>query len=266
MKFRIKVVIAWFLNIFGITDMMLSRLNKKLGNNYIRVINYHDTTRENASNFEKQLKWYQKHFENVDYRQFEMYMENRNVNREKPGIMITFDDGMQGNYKIALPILEKYGFTGYFMCSSYLIGKEKYMNYDELREMIKRGHVIGDHTATHHRMLINDSEEKLQYEIIESKKHLEEETNVPIQIFCWCGGEEIHYTKNAYEMIKKAGYKYAFMTNSAPVTKNTNALHIQRINVEDGWKEHLMKLQVCGFMDKHFEKKRYRVDDMLIKD
>jgi hypothetical protein len=40
-------------------------------------------------------------------------------------------------------------------------------------------------------------------------------------------------------------------------------MHIQRINVEDNWPIYLVKLQVCGFMDKRFEAKRNRVDSKL---
>jgi peptidoglycan/xylan/chitin deacetylase (PgdA/CDA1 family) len=177
--------------------------------------------------------------------------------------MLTFDDGYIGNYENALQILEQNSMTGYFLVSSDLVGNVGYMKAEQLKDLIKRGHIIGDHTATHHRMMEDDTKETLEYEIKESKIKLEKMLDTKINIFCWCGGEEEHYTKKAYDKIINAKYKYGFMTNSAPVICSTNRMHIQRINIEDSWSISLTKLQVSGFMDKHFEAKRKRVDIKL---
>ena len=53
--------------------------------------------------------------------------------------MITFDDGLKDNYSVAGSVLDKYGFTGYFMVSSELIGKEGYMTSSELKDLMNRG-------------------------------------------------------------------------------------------------------------------------------
>ena len=263
MGFLIKRVIAFLYSIMGISDFLLKRLNNKYENNYIRVINYHNTLASDAKSFEKQLVWYKKMFSNIDYYDFKSFMDGKRLGTKKPGIMLTFDDGLDGNYDVALPLLNRYGFTGYFFCSSDLIGTKGYMGVKELLDLEKQEHIIGDHTATHHRMENDDTVDVLEYEIFASKQKMEQMLCHSVDIFCWCGGEEDHYTKSAYDVIKKAGYKYAFMTNSAPVGYGTDKLHIQRINVEAGWPLSLVKLQVCGFMDKHFEEKRKRVDEKL---
>lgn len=288
MGFYIKKGLAFFFNLSGINDLFLYRLNHKYQNRYIRIINYHDTNLYYRKNFEKQLKWYKKHFSNVNYQQFESFLvtkefekhtkiEKHRINTKyhigikhkknekyrintKPGIMLTFDDGLAGNFETARKLLKKYGFTGYFMCSSDLVGTKGYMTYQQLKILINEGHVIADHTATHHRMNEDDTKETLIHEIIDSKKTLEEHTGAEIKIFCWCGGEEQHYTKAAYDLIKQAGYKYGFMTNAKPVVKGDNPFHIQRINVEASWPLYLAKFQVCGVMDKRFDAKRKRVD------
>lgn len=177
--------------------------------------------------------------------------------------MLTFDDGIANNYYVAKPLLEEYGFTGYFMCSSDLIGTEGYMSYDQLKDLISNGHIITDHSATHHRMNEDDTEQLLDYEIRESKDKLENELHIPIEIYTWCGGEENHYTKKAYKKIIESGYKYGFMTNSKPVVKGDNPFNIQRINVEAGWPLYLLKFQISGMMDRRFKAKRIRVDKKL---
>lgn len=263
MAFKIKLIIAIIFDILGISNYYINSLKYRYDNQYIRILNYHNTIEENNDLFEKQLQWYSKYFSNVTYHQFEAFMDGEKLPGNKPGLMITFDDGLKGNYEIALPLLEKYGFTGYFFCSSDFVGTFGYMDIHELKELIRAGHVVGNHTATHHRMLVSDTEDVLNYEIVTSRYSLEKMLDHKIDIFCWCGGEEEHYTSKAHSVIKESGYKYAFLTNSYPVTHDTDRLHIQRINIEDSWPICLVKLQICGFMDKHFEKKRERVNAKL---
>ena len=257
-RFVIKCCIAKFVGIFGISSLKILKLEKHYSGNYIRIINYHHV--KNTKIFQKQLQYYKKHFVNINYSSFERFMKTGVLPGNKPGIMLTFDDGYIDNYKMALECLEENELTGWFMVSTDLVGTNGYMDYIQLKDLVLRGHVIGDHTATHHRMSEEDTEQILEYEIVESKKNLESELKSEINIFCWCGGEEEHYTSKAASKIKAAGYKYSFMTNSYPVLKGTDPFHIQRTNIEDSWPISLVKFQICGFMDKRFEEKRNRVD------
>lgn len=244
----------------------MNLLKKKYDGQYIRVVNYHDIPKQDKKTFEQQLRWYAENYTNTTYRKMDEFLQGREVYFAKPGIIITFDDGLCGNFDNALPLLEQYGFTGYFMCSSDLCGMNGYMNYDGLREIVERGHVIGVHTATHHRMEESDTEEILHHEVTESKTKLEHELNRDIDIFCWCGGEEKHYTQKAYKTIVKSKYKYAFMTNSEPVARGTNPLHIQRSNIEGSWPLYLVEFQLCGIMDWRFANKRKRVLKKITKE
>ena len=256
--FTIKRIIAQFYDFCGLSDLKIQRINSRYKNEYIRIVNYHHI--KDVANFEKQLQYYGRHFNNVNYAEFESFLKTGKMLFDKPGIIISFDDGYDDNYKNAKPILESHNMTGWFMVSSDLIGTTGYMSYLELRELVSKDHVIGCHTATHHRMLESDTREILEREIFGAKKKLETNLGSPVNIFCWCGGEEEYYTLNAEKMIIAAGYKYGFMTNSYPVLRKTDYLHIQRINVEDSWSIPLVKLQICGFMDKRFKRKRQRVN------
>ncbi|MDE5977654.1 MAG: polysaccharide deacetylase family protein [Turicibacter sp.] len=263
MRFRIKLLLAYICDKFGISDLLFNRLGKRLKNRYIRIINYHNTTIENLENFKRQVEFFKRFYKNVSYDEFERFLTSGELTGDMPGIMLTFDDGLIGNYTCAYKVLQEYGMTGYFMVSSELVGSRRYMTYSQLRELKDVGHIIGGHTSTHHRMNLEDTKETLEYEILQSKKVLEKEVGTDINIFCWCGGEESHYTKAAADMIKSSGYIYGFMTNSFPVTKNNDSFQIQRTNVEENWPIYLVKFQVCGFMDWRFRKKRKRVNDLL---
>ena len=259
---KIKCILTMFLNIIGYTNYKLNMLNKKYNNNYIRVLNYHEVFYKNISNFESQIKWLSSYFVNVNKSLFEDFMLGKHIFRDKPGVMITFDDGFVGNYFNAYKILDKYKMTGYFFVSSSLVGKDGYMSAEQLKELLNHNHVIGCHTNTHHRMNENDSKSILNFEIVQSRKILEVMLNTNIDTFCWVGGEEDTYTKLAAQTIKNAGYKYSFMTNSYPVTYGTNKFQIQRTNCEDSWSMALMKFQICGLIDNRFLKKRLRVEEL----
>ena len=263
MGFATKKKWASFLGSIGISDLLLKRLNRKYNNQYIRILNYHKTPESTAENFEKQILWYKERFDNINYTQFETFMETGKLPGSKPGIMITFDDGFENNYTVAKEILEKHGMTGYFMVSSSRLNIKNYMTHQQIKDLVANGHIITDHTSTHHRMLETDTEDILTFEISVSKMQLEGILNSPVDIFTWCGGEESFYTKKAQDWIKKSGFKYGFMTNSAPVLKDTDRFLIHRSNIESGWDLNLVKFQLCGIEDRKLKSKRDRVEKLM---
>ncbi len=259
-SFIVKNVFAQLYRFSGASSAGLRRLNRNYRNDYIRIINYHDVPQSSAKNFQKQLVWYRKHFENVDYKKLRKFLAGQFHFDEKPGLMITFDDGLEGNYKTAFPLLSQYKLTGWFFVSTGLIGTGGYMNVRQIKTLMKKGHAVGCHTYTHHRMNADDSETVLKKEIYDSKLDLEMMLNSPIEIFCWCGGEEEHYTGQAAEWVRKSGYRYAMMTNSEPVFHNSNRLQLQRTNIESNWNLGLVQFQLSGKMDSRFRAKRERVN------
>ena len=87
--------------------------------------------------------------------------------------IITFDDGMLSQYTYAKQILDKYNFkaTFYIICNS--VDKENRMNWNNIQTLEEEEHEIGSHSMNHKR-LSTLSEEEIRYEIIESKRCLQE--------------------------------------------------------------------------------------------
>jgi peptidoglycan/xylan/chitin deacetylase (PgdA/CDA1 family) len=88
-------------------------------------------------------------------------------------IIITFDDGMLSQFTYAKPILDKYNFkaTFYIICNS--VDKENRMNWNNIQILEEEGHEIGSHSMNH-KKLGKLSEENMKYEIIESKRCLQD--------------------------------------------------------------------------------------------
>lgn len=236
-------------------------------------------------NFEAQLKFYKKRYNNITLSELELFFDQKYPHSKKPGLIISFDDAHRSNFVNAVPLLEKYGFTGWFMIPSgvveYNIQEQKeyigrywqedkkqfadgrlVMSWEEVKLLEEKKHTAGCHTFTHHRMVQTDSDETLQKEIVYAKKYMEEKTGHDVSIYCWVGGEEWAYTKKASDIIKQAGFKYSFMTNTAPVTKNTSRLQIQRTNIEADNPVHLLRFQLGLLMDTFYYFKRKRVNKL----
>lgn len=255
---NIKNLIALILDEIGILNVLIHKCYKD--SQVIRVINYHRTPNNELETFKKQLAYYEKNFTNIDYDTFISFM-NGEVKLEKPGIILSFDDGLLNNYENAAPLLEEHHLTGWFFVSTGL-HTDTYMSYENMKDLIFRNHVIGCHTYTHHRMNKNDTDSLLKHEIIDAKNDLEQAVNHNVDIFCWCGGEENTYTSIAQRKIMLT-YKWGFMTNSELINKETNHYFLQRTNVEARWSLSLMKFQISGIVDNLYKKKRNRVLDKL---
>ncbi|MBA7650818.1 hypothetical protein ES703_58629 [subsurface metagenome] len=269
-----KVAVARVLTFAMVCDLLFWMQKKVLGNNYIRAINYHDTPANTADNFEKQLCFYQQHFSPVSLSDLDSFFNSCKWKKDKPGLIISFDDGYKSNYGVAAPLLQKYGFTGWFFVSVdfiYTPGIEQAksynnsptMSWDELGELDKK-HVIGCHTRSHHRMTAETTERELDKEIAQAKYDLEAKLQDEIDIFCWCGGDRQSYSSAAARYIAKTGYRYSFMTNSAPILANTERLHLQRTNIESNWPVELVKFQLSGIMDILYTPKRAWVNKITI--
>ena len=197
-------------------------------------------------------------------------MSGKKYFSQKPGLLITFDDGYLDNYFVAYSFLQTQKIPAVYMVSAGLIGKRievdgslnQYVELNQLKEMIQNNSFIGCHTFSHHRMNMKDSQDTLNHEIVESKRTLEKLLSIPIDAFCWCGGEETTYTKKASDLIKQTGYSLGFMTNSFPITPHSKCFQLDRTNIESNWPVSLVKFQLCGFIDLLYSKKRKRIHEL----
>ena len=99
-------------------------------------------------------------------------------------IIISFDDGNLDNYTNAFPIMQKYGFTGVLYIVGNYIGAENYMNADQIKEMAASGWEVGSHSMSHADLKFLEPQRQ-RYEVVESKKYLEETLGVPIKTIAY---------------------------------------------------------------------------------
>jgi peptidoglycan/xylan/chitin deacetylase (PgdA/CDA1 family) len=128
-------------------------------------------------------------------------------------VAITFDDGRYGQYKWAYPLLRRYGMTATFFITTDWIGRDTFMNWNQIKEMSENGMVIGSHSLSHVN-LTTLSDETLKKELEDSKKIIEEKINPSgqsegevsrkIDYLAYPGG---NFNEHVIEFARAAGYK-----------------------------------------------------------
>jgi peptidoglycan/xylan/chitin deacetylase (PgdA/CDA1 family) len=132
-------------------------------------------------------------------------------------LRISFDDGYDGLYKLFLEYLKPRSIPFTIFMTAGFIGRQADWDYkpkpsnhltlEQLKELAASDLVtIGSHSMTHPD-LTRLSGEQLTYEIMESKKTLEELIGVEVTCFSYPFGRFNH---SVIDKVKKAGYKMAF--------------------------------------------------------
>ena len=252
---------------------------------YVRALNYHDTPHQFASNFRKQLEWFSCHFANCNYQQLRSFLSDGTWSDSKSGILISFDDGLKSNYDVAAPLLEEFGFTGWFMIPASFLDASSTaqaefaltnqiahqglhsgdlaMSWENVRDLEKRGHVITCHSMNHRRLSNSLTDNQLHEEIVLSKCLLESRLGHPVSGFTWVGGEESSYSKRAFITIVEANYSEVFCTNSSPIVAHQNPLFLDRSNIESHFSLNQVRLVLGGLYERKYAAKRQRVFKLL---
>ena len=249
---------------------------------HARAINYHAAHPEHMENFGAQVAWYARHFVPVGMREL-LDLQQGVWPHARPGLIVSFDDGLREPYDHAVPILERHGFRAWFFVPTAFVDTppdeqrvfaERHeitlpapsdapriaLGWDEIRDLDRRGHVIGSHTCTHRRMKASLLPAAVRGELFASKQILEEQLGHEVPVFCWVGGEEEDYSADAAAAIRDAGYRIAFQTHSRPIRPGANLLQIQRTNIEAWDPLALVRFQLSGFMDLFSSGRRRRVE------
>lgn len=143
-------------------------------------------------------------------------------------MLITFDDSNEDNYTNAFPIMQKYGFTGVLYVVVQYVDTPNYLTTDQIREMADAGWEVGSHSETHRDLLF--SPDSLRYEIVQSRKDLQQMLGVPILTFAYPFGDE---GSAAGDYVHFAGYIAAMGASGFSWTQGLGNLYtLQRCEIK----------------------------------
>jgi peptidoglycan/xylan/chitin deacetylase (PgdA/CDA1 family) len=164
-----------------------------------------------------------------------------------PGLVaLSFDDGMEDNHSVLLPILREYGIPATVYVTTGLIGEAnpwlapksgaRMMTEGELRELAGAGVELGAHTVTHPDMSLMGHEECLR-EMTESREVLERLIGAPVTTFAY---PFCRYNAAAVAAAADAGF-LAAVTCEGRGDWSPYEMGRAMITGKDGWPSFLLK-------------------------
>lgn len=221
--------------------------------NVVPIIVYHRIERPptatatgiivSPENFRKHLTFLKKHRYHVIG--LDDFVDAVITKRTLPGnsVIITFDDGTIDNYTQAFPVLKEFGFPATIFMIVSLIDKEGFLTLDQMREMEKHKITFGSHTLGH-AYLPGVSKEWQQYQIMESKKVLENRLGHSVDTIAYPGGGFSEEIKN---LARQAGYRAACTTNRGYDRTHKDLYEIKRIRFNNSDNDFTLWSKLTGY-------------------
>jgi peptidoglycan/xylan/chitin deacetylase (PgdA/CDA1 family) len=176
------------------------------------------------------------------------FAERSGGRKPPPGIVaLSFDDGMDDNHSVVLPVLRELGLRATVYVTTGLIGKPnpwmapesgaRMMTLDELRELAAAGFEIGAHTVTHPNLSRLGFDDCLR-EMRESRDELEHTLGVAVRTFAY---PSCHYGPAAVEATRATGFAAAVTCQGLGSWKRYE-LRRSLVSAKDGTGSFLAKL------------------------
>lgn len=99
-----------------------------------------------AERYQIDLARFEQHLDRIQASGAEVGVLSENA--DGPAVAITFDDGGDSALRAAAA-LERRGWHGHFFVTTALIGSPRFVDREQLRELARRGHVVGSHSHSH---------------------------------------------------------------------------------------------------------------------
>jgi peptidoglycan/xylan/chitin deacetylase (PgdA/CDA1 family) len=130
----------------------------------------------------------------------ELLTGSRVGERQRPSVVLTFDDCSAGLFDFAIPELEHRGWKATFFATAGKVGeyndwdrapgaqRVRLMDWEHLRELASRGHEIGAHGFSHS-SLRDCSDDDALVEMVEAREVLEQGTGARVRTFAYPFGD-----------------------------------------------------------------------------
>ncbi len=149
--------------------------------------------------------------------------------KDKKKILITIDDGFQSFYQEAWPYLKKNNIPFILFVSTEPVGKNGYMNWDQILEIEKsKIGIIGHHSHTHE-YLIDMTNEDFITDIELASKIFKRELGYVPSIFSYPFGEYSKFMKNYI----KNNFTLAFGQHSGVIDLNKDKYELPRFPINE---------------------------------
>jgi peptidoglycan/xylan/chitin deacetylase (PgdA/CDA1 family) len=137
--------------------------------------------------FATQMDWLAvNRYHPIDFNDVRAYFAGAAPLPSKP-VVITFDDGYTDLYTAAFPVLSSHRFKAVAYIVSSFVGQSRYVTKEQILEMDRGGIQIASHTVDHPN-LARSSFGSTMYQLVESKRWLEQLVGHPVIDFAYPSG------------------------------------------------------------------------------
>jgi predicted ATP-grasp superfamily ATP-dependent carboligase/peptidoglycan/xylan/chitin deacetylase (PgdA/CDA1 family) len=176
-----KYTFFFIIYYLGITRVMISIISMLHRNKYSLVLIYHHVFRDlgdlfstgvGEEVFEKQVQSLKRYFEVISLDELILGLNKVRKNRRIP-VAITFDDGFEDNYSVALPVLERHNIPATLFLATENINSGKTIWTEELRTLLSDNTTpacISMPTPPHSELSLKDEKERYRALITLSQK------------------------------------------------------------------------------------------------
>jgi hypothetical protein len=130
-----------------------------------------------------------------------------------PAVALTVDDGGKSFASLLADRLEARGWRGHAFMTTSMIGRPGFLTAADLRDLDRRGHLVGTHSATHPQRFNACSWERMVSEWADSRSALEDVLGHAVVVGSLPGG---YLSRRAAQAAAHAGLRVLF--TSEPVT------------------------------------------------
>ena len=194
--------------------------------------NKYPSTNIKMNDFIEHLKILDKN--NIHYVHPKNFEDELKNNKNKRKVLLTIDDGFLSFYQNAWPILKEKKIPFILFISTREVGAFNYMNWDQIREIMREDFVeIGNHSHTHE-YLVDEKKDLITADIKKSMSIFKKELGRNSDFFSYPFGE---YSLEFKEIIKTLGFKYAFGQHSGVMDETKDLYELPRYPINEKYGE-----------------------------
>jgi peptidoglycan/xylan/chitin deacetylase (PgdA/CDA1 family) len=223
---------------------------------HVRVLCYHDIPKDNIPLFEKQIEFLKREFRVINAEQLRDFFLGRNFLPDV-NVFLTFDDGSTDQY-YAAETLDRHKIQGCFFVNTadreerFILARPNSklppMTWDQIRDLHRRGHVIGSHGDSHFNLSTLQPIE-IRDELVVAKTKIEKEIGEQVDFFAFPYGTAKELSQEALLIAKKYyDFNFTFLPGKNHFA-SANRFLIQRTGIGPRYSLPYVRALMLGLKD-----------------
>jgi peptidoglycan/xylan/chitin deacetylase (PgdA/CDA1 family) len=135
-------------------------------------------------------------------------------------VAFTVDDGGESFHTLIADRLEQRGWRGHCFMTTGMIGQRGFLSVGQLRDLDRRGHVVGSHSVTHPNRFSTCTPARMLVEWTDSRKTLEDILGHAVTVASLPGG---YFSPQVAETADEAGLRWLFTSEPEQRLRKTGA-------------------------------------------